>query len=93
MCSSGQCLFLPRTELQQMDEVSTFAIFICEAATLVINGQVGYINRKIRSLQLYKYKLKTEHTPSFSLEEWAPPCAVAVSACSYRAPSYNRWMK
>ncbi|WP_369902089.1 hypothetical protein [Bacillus manliponensis] len=43
MCSSGQCLFLPRAELQQMDEVSTFAIFIYVAATLVLNGQVGYI--------------------------------------------------
>ncbi|WP_369903202.1 hypothetical protein [Bacillus manliponensis] len=28
MCSSGQCLFLPRAELQQMDEVSTFVILI-----------------------------------------------------------------
>ncbi|WP_369901434.1 hypothetical protein [Bacillus manliponensis] len=43
MCSSGQCLFLPRAELKQMDEVSTFAIFIYVAATFVLNGQVGYI--------------------------------------------------
>ncbi|WP_369901656.1 hypothetical protein [Bacillus manliponensis] len=27
MCSNGQCLFLPRAELQQMDEVSTYTIF------------------------------------------------------------------
>ncbi|WP_369900083.1 hypothetical protein [Bacillus manliponensis] len=43
MCSSGQCLFLRCTELQQMDEGRTFAILIYVAATLVVNGQVGYI--------------------------------------------------
>ncbi|WP_369900086.1 hypothetical protein [Bacillus manliponensis] len=43
MCSNGQCLFLPRADLQQMDETSPFSILIYVAATLVINGQFGYI--------------------------------------------------
>ncbi|WP_369901005.1 hypothetical protein [Bacillus manliponensis] len=43
MCSSGQVLFLPRALLQQMDEMSTFAILIYVAAIFVRNGQVGYI--------------------------------------------------
>ncbi|WP_369900852.1 hypothetical protein [Bacillus manliponensis] len=43
MCSSGQCLLLPRAKLQQMDEVSTFVILIYVAATFVWNGQIGYI--------------------------------------------------
>ncbi|WP_369902376.1 hypothetical protein [Bacillus manliponensis] len=47
MYSSGQCLFLPRAMLQQMDEISAFSILICEAATFVLHGQIGYI---------YKYK-------------------------------------
>ncbi|WP_369902218.1 hypothetical protein [Bacillus manliponensis] len=41
MFGSGQCLFLPHAALQQMDEVSTFAVFICMVATFVLDGQVG----------------------------------------------------
>ncbi|WP_369901122.1 hypothetical protein [Bacillus manliponensis] len=47
MFNSGQCLFLPCAELQQMDEVSRFAILIYVAAILVLNGQLRYT-------QLYK---------------------------------------
>ncbi|WP_369899909.1 hypothetical protein [Bacillus manliponensis] len=42
MCSSGQFLFLPRTALQQRDEMSTFAILIYVVATFVLNSQVIY---------------------------------------------------
>ncbi|WP_369900205.1 hypothetical protein [Bacillus manliponensis] len=40
MCSSGQCLLLPRANLQQMDEVSTLSILIYVAATFVLNDQM-----------------------------------------------------
>ncbi|WP_369900063.1 hypothetical protein [Bacillus manliponensis] len=43
MCSSGQCLFVPRSMLQQMDEMSMFVILIYVAATFVLHGQDGYI--------------------------------------------------
>ncbi|WP_369903331.1 hypothetical protein [Bacillus manliponensis] len=43
MYSSGQGLFLPHAMLQQMDEISAFSILICEAATFVLRGQIGYI--------------------------------------------------
>ncbi|CAM4133262.1 hypothetical protein BAMA111019_07780 [Bacillus manliponensis] len=63
MCSSGQCLFLPGAELQQMDEVSTFAILIYVAAILVVNSQVGNIyffaspNFTTSKIDLYKVQL------------------------------------
>ncbi|WP_369900062.1 hypothetical protein [Bacillus manliponensis] len=44
MCSSGQCLFVPRAMLQQMDEMSMFVILIYVAAIFVRNRQVGYID-------------------------------------------------
>ncbi|WP_369900363.1 hypothetical protein [Bacillus manliponensis] len=56
MCSSGQCLLLPRAKLQQMDEVSTFFILICVAATFVLNGQIGYIYFLLGIVDLYVTK-------------------------------------
>ncbi|WP_369901427.1 hypothetical protein [Bacillus manliponensis] len=56
MCSSGQCLFLPRALLQQMDEMSTFVILIYVAAIFVLNGQVGYILHVILNLLQYCYE-------------------------------------
>ncbi|WP_369902774.1 hypothetical protein [Bacillus manliponensis] len=45
MCSSGQGLFLAPVKLQQMDEVSTFSIFIplfagCKTPTSKLRGLI-----------------------------------------------------
>ncbi|KEK21070.1 hypothetical protein BAMA_09780 [Bacillus manliponensis] len=63
MCSSGQGLFLARVKLQQMDEVSTFAISIplfagCKSPICSTNTQWGVKKTPTElSFTLYTWQL------------------------------------